>query len=164
MEMFSPDFLFRNAILGGWIVCVLCAVLGVYVALRRMVLLGVGKLAGLFDHGEIGTGCGIIGQHVQRIGTGMETGIAFGDCAGMRIGFADFIGESTALHVRIEALVTGYDFLPLIHSLLRLRWVAVCRTNCKSIYASLSSPLRNYFYVVDSGHESRSHRFALSGQ
>src|SRR5258706_9677031 len=41
MEMFSPDFLFRNAILGGWIVCVLCAVLGVYVALRRMVLLGV---------------------------------------------------------------------------------------------------------------------------
>jgi ABC-type Mn2+/Zn2+ transport system permease subunit len=41
MEMFSPDFLFRNAVLGGWIVCVLCAVLGVYVALRRMVLLGV---------------------------------------------------------------------------------------------------------------------------
>jgi ABC-type Mn2+/Zn2+ transport system permease subunit len=41
MELFSPDFLFRNAILGGWIVCVLCAVLGVYVALRRMVLLGV---------------------------------------------------------------------------------------------------------------------------
>ena len=41
MEMFSPDFLFRNAILGGWIVCVLSAVLGVYVALRRMVLLGV---------------------------------------------------------------------------------------------------------------------------
>ncbi len=41
MEVFSPDFLFRNAVLGGWIVCVLCAVLGVYVALRRMVLLGV---------------------------------------------------------------------------------------------------------------------------
>jgi ABC-type Mn2+/Zn2+ transport system permease subunit len=41
MEMFSPDFLFRNAILGGAIVCILCAVLGVYVVLRRMVLLGV---------------------------------------------------------------------------------------------------------------------------
>jgi ABC-type Mn2+/Zn2+ transport system permease subunit len=41
MEMFSPDFLFRNAIAGGWIVCVLCSVLGVYVVLRRLVLLGV---------------------------------------------------------------------------------------------------------------------------
>jgi ABC-type Mn2+/Zn2+ transport system permease subunit len=41
MEFFSPDFLFRNAVTGGWIVCVLCALLGVYVALRRMVLLGV---------------------------------------------------------------------------------------------------------------------------
>jgi ABC-type Mn2+/Zn2+ transport system permease subunit len=41
MEFLSPDFLFRNAILGGWIVCVLCAVLGVYVVLRRLVLLGV---------------------------------------------------------------------------------------------------------------------------
>lgn len=41
IEFLSPDFLFRNAILGGWIVCVLCAVLGVYVVLRRLVLLGV---------------------------------------------------------------------------------------------------------------------------
>ena len=41
MEFLSPDFLFRNAIVGGWIVCVLCAVLGVYVVLRRLVLLGV---------------------------------------------------------------------------------------------------------------------------
>lgn len=40
-ELFSPDFLFRNAVLGGWIVCVLCSLLGVYVALRRMVLVGV---------------------------------------------------------------------------------------------------------------------------
>jgi ABC-type Mn2+/Zn2+ transport system permease subunit len=40
-ELFSPDFLFRNAVFGGWIVCVLCALLGVYVALRRMVLLGL---------------------------------------------------------------------------------------------------------------------------
>ncbi|HTO55080.1 MAG TPA: metal ABC transporter permease, partial [Myxococcota bacterium] len=41
MDFFSPDFLFRNAVTGGWIVCVMCALLGVYVALRRMVLLGV---------------------------------------------------------------------------------------------------------------------------
>ena len=41
IDLFSPDFLFRNAVFGGWIVCVLCSVLGVYVALRRMVLLGV---------------------------------------------------------------------------------------------------------------------------
>lgn len=41
MEFLSPDFLFRNAIVGGWIVCVLCAVLGVYVVLRRLVLLGM---------------------------------------------------------------------------------------------------------------------------
>jgi ABC-type Mn2+/Zn2+ transport system permease subunit len=41
MELLSPDFLFRNAIAAGWVVCVLCSVLGVYVALRRMVLLGV---------------------------------------------------------------------------------------------------------------------------
>ncbi len=41
IDFLSPDFLFRNAIVGGWIVCVLCAVLGVYVVLRRLVLLGV---------------------------------------------------------------------------------------------------------------------------
>lgn len=41
MEFLSPDFLFRNAIVGGWIVCLLCALLGVYVVLRRLVLLGV---------------------------------------------------------------------------------------------------------------------------
>ncbi len=41
IEVFSPDFLFRNAIVGGAIVCVLCSVLGVYVVLRRMVLLGM---------------------------------------------------------------------------------------------------------------------------
>jgi len=41
IDFLSSDFLFRNAILGGWIVCVLCAVLGVYVVLRRLVLLGV---------------------------------------------------------------------------------------------------------------------------
>jgi ABC-type Mn2+/Zn2+ transport system permease subunit len=41
IEYLFSDFLFRNAILGGWIVCVLCAVLGVYVVLRRLVLLGV---------------------------------------------------------------------------------------------------------------------------
>jgi ABC-type Mn2+/Zn2+ transport system permease subunit len=41
IEVFSPEFLFHNAIVGGWIVCVLCALLGVYVVLRRLVLLGV---------------------------------------------------------------------------------------------------------------------------
>ncbi len=41
IDFLSPDFLFRNAIVGGWIVCVLCAVLGVYVVLRRLVLLGM---------------------------------------------------------------------------------------------------------------------------
>lgn len=41
IELLSGDFLFRNAIVGGTIVCVLCAVLGVYVVLRRLVLLGV---------------------------------------------------------------------------------------------------------------------------
>jgi ABC-type Mn2+/Zn2+ transport system permease subunit len=40
-DLFSPDSLFRNAILGGWLVCTLCALLGVYVVLRRIVLLGI---------------------------------------------------------------------------------------------------------------------------
>jgi ABC-type Mn2+/Zn2+ transport system permease subunit len=40
-ELFSPDFLFRNAILGGLGVALLCAVLGVYLVLRRLVLIGV---------------------------------------------------------------------------------------------------------------------------
>ncbi len=39
--LLAPDSLFRNAILGGLLVTTLCAVLGVYVALRRIVLLGV---------------------------------------------------------------------------------------------------------------------------
>jgi len=40
-ELFSPDFLFRNAILGGLGVALLCAVLGIYLVLRRLVLIGV---------------------------------------------------------------------------------------------------------------------------
>ena len=40
-DFFSPDSLFRNAVLGGWLVCTLCALLGVYVVLRRIVLLGI---------------------------------------------------------------------------------------------------------------------------
>jgi ABC-type Mn2+/Zn2+ transport system permease subunit len=41
MNVFSPDFLFRNALAGGLLVSVLCGVLGVYVVLRRFALLGV---------------------------------------------------------------------------------------------------------------------------
>jgi ABC-type Mn2+/Zn2+ transport system permease subunit len=41
MNVFSADFLFRNALAGGLLVCVLCAVLGIYVVLRRLSLLGV---------------------------------------------------------------------------------------------------------------------------
>lgn len=37
----GADFLFRNALVGGLLVTTLCAVLGVYVALRRIVLVGV---------------------------------------------------------------------------------------------------------------------------
>jgi len=40
-EIFSPDFLFRNAILGGLGVALLCSVVGVYLVLRRLVLIGV---------------------------------------------------------------------------------------------------------------------------
>ena len=41
MDFFSPDFLFRNAILGGLGVALLCSVLGIYLVLRRLVLIGV---------------------------------------------------------------------------------------------------------------------------
>ncbi len=40
-DFLSPDFLFRNALLGGLVACALCGSLGVYVVLRRLVLLGV---------------------------------------------------------------------------------------------------------------------------
>jgi manganese/iron transport system permease protein len=40
-EWFASDFLFRNALLGGLAVSVLCGMLGVYVVLRRLVLLGM---------------------------------------------------------------------------------------------------------------------------
>jgi zinc transport system permease protein len=40
-DLFSPDFLFRNALLGGLGVALLCSVLGVYLVLRRLVLIGV---------------------------------------------------------------------------------------------------------------------------
>jgi ABC-type Mn2+/Zn2+ transport system permease subunit len=41
MDFLSPDFLFRNAILGGLGVALLCSVLGIYLVLRRLVLIGV---------------------------------------------------------------------------------------------------------------------------
>jgi ABC-type Mn2+/Zn2+ transport system permease subunit len=40
-ELFSPDFLFRNALLGGLGVALLCSALGIYLVLRRLVLIGV---------------------------------------------------------------------------------------------------------------------------
>jgi ABC-type Mn2+/Zn2+ transport system permease subunit len=40
-ELLSPDFLFRDAILGGLGVALLCSLLGVYLVLRRLVLIGV---------------------------------------------------------------------------------------------------------------------------
>jgi zinc transport system permease protein len=39
--LFGPGMLFRNAVLGGILVALLCSLLGVYVVLRRLVLLGV---------------------------------------------------------------------------------------------------------------------------
>jgi ABC-type Mn2+/Zn2+ transport system permease subunit len=39
--LFGPGFLFRNAVLGGLLVALLCSLLGIYVVLRRLVLLGV---------------------------------------------------------------------------------------------------------------------------
>lgn len=41
IDLLSPDSLFRNAILGGLIVGTLCSTLGVYMVLRRLVLLSV---------------------------------------------------------------------------------------------------------------------------
>lgn len=40
-DLLAPDSLFRNAVLGGLLVTTLCAGLGIYVALRRIVLVGV---------------------------------------------------------------------------------------------------------------------------
>ncbi len=40
-ELFSPDFIFHNAIVGGLGVALLCSLLGIYLVLRRLVLIGV---------------------------------------------------------------------------------------------------------------------------
>jgi len=40
-ELFSPDFIFHDAILGGLGVALLCSLLGIYLVLRRLVLIGV---------------------------------------------------------------------------------------------------------------------------
>src|SRR4029453_10096402 len=39
--LFGPGLLFRNAVLGGLFVALLCSLLGIYPVLRRLVLLGV---------------------------------------------------------------------------------------------------------------------------
>jgi len=64
--LLSDDFLFRNAILGGLGVALLCSLLGVYLVLRRLVLVGVALpqasaagVAGVFwlsGHGHAGDG------------------------------------------------------------------------------------------------------------
>jgi ABC-type Mn2+/Zn2+ transport system permease subunit len=41
IDFLSPDSLFRNAVLGGLGVALLCAILGVFLVLRRLVLIGV---------------------------------------------------------------------------------------------------------------------------
>src|SRR5262245_20015747 len=39
--LFGPGLLFRNAVIGGLFVAVVCSLLGIYLVLRRLVLLGV---------------------------------------------------------------------------------------------------------------------------
>jgi ABC-type Mn2+/Zn2+ transport system permease subunit len=39
--LFGPGLLFRNAVLGGLLIALVCSLLGVYLVLRRLVLLGV---------------------------------------------------------------------------------------------------------------------------
>jgi ABC-type Mn2+/Zn2+ transport system permease subunit len=41
MNPFAADFLFRDAVIGGLLVALLCGVLGIYVVLRRLAMLGV---------------------------------------------------------------------------------------------------------------------------
>jgi ABC-type Mn2+/Zn2+ transport system permease subunit len=65
-ELLSGEFLFRNAILGGLGVALLCSVLGIYLVLRRLVLVGVALpqagaagVAAVFwltGHGHAGSG------------------------------------------------------------------------------------------------------------
>jgi len=65
-ELLGPESLFRNAILGGLGVALLCSVLGVYLVLRRLVLIGVALpqagaagIAAVFwltGHGHAGAG------------------------------------------------------------------------------------------------------------
>lgn len=105
IEFLSPDFLFRNAILGGWLVCVLCAVLGVYVALRRMVLLGValpqagaaGIAAVFFATGHVHGGGG--GGHWLALGGSL--GATFATLGLLVVGAR---GSRTPVEWRIGAL------------------------------------------------------------
>ena len=65
-ELLSADFIFRNAILGGLGVALLCSLLGIYLVLRRLVLIGVALpqagaagIAAVFwltGHGHAGAG------------------------------------------------------------------------------------------------------------
>src|SRR3546814_10865176 len=48
--------------------------------------------------------------HVERIGAGVEAGIASQHFAVVFVGLADFVLEAAALHVLVERLVGGDDF------------------------------------------------------
>jgi ABC-type Mn2+/Zn2+ transport system permease subunit len=81
-EIFSPDFLFRNAILGGLGVALLCSLLGIYLVLRRLVLIGVALpqasaagIAAVFwltGHGHAGAG----GTHLLALAASLGTTFA----------------------------------------------------------------------------------------
>ncbi len=67
----------------------------------------------------------------------MKAGIALSDCTGMRVGLANLISESPALHVRVESLVGDYGFRLLAHLFPLLALVKVwgyglsCRFACQ---------------------------------
>jgi ABC-type Mn2+/Zn2+ transport system permease subunit len=72
--LFGPGALFRNAVLGGLLVALLCSLLGVYVVLRRLVLLGVA----LPQAGAAGIAAAFwLGGHVHNPG-GVHTGALLG--------------------------------------------------------------------------------------
>jgi ABC-type Mn2+/Zn2+ transport system permease subunit len=71
--LFGPGMLFRNAVLGGLLVAIVCSILGVYVVLRRLVLLGVA----LPQAGAAGIAAAFwLGGHIHRPGGGHAGALA----------------------------------------------------------------------------------------